>query len=277
MGPAVVVLLLSLQDAHAPAPPTPPGDALATRDYRIGADDVLRITVYGLPDLSQEITVEPDGTFDFPLIGRVEVADRTPRELEAAIARRLADGFVRDPQVRVTIQVYRSKTVSVMGELSHPGTYPLTEGRSLVEILARAGPLLTSAGAEVVLLRRPGRTEAGQVIRIDLQRLQSGAPDQNPVLQPDDTVFVPKAPTVFVSGEVRQPGAYGVIPGMTVRQAISLAGGFAKTASRDKVRIVRRGEGRSSEITAGLEDVVLAGDTLVVEKRKRIFWQGARG
>lgn len=271
MGPAVVALLLSLQDAHAPvAPPSPLADALTTRDYRIGADDVLRIAVYGLPELSQEVTVEPDATFDFPLIGRVEAGDRTPRELEDAIAARLASGFVRDPQVRVTVQVHRSKTVSVMGELTHPGTYPLTEGRTVVEVLSRAGPLLPTAGAEVVVLRRaaPGPDE---VIRIDLQRLQSGAAGQNPVLRPNDTVFVPRAPRIFVSGEVREPGQYGVLPGMTVRQAISLAGGFDKNAVRDRVRILRRDGGRTSELAAGLEEIVLAGDTLVVEKKKRIF------
>jgi polysaccharide biosynthesis/export protein len=107
MVPVVIALLLALQEAPAPAAPAP-GDALTSRDYRIGPDDVLRITVFGVPELSQELTVEPDASFSFPLIGRVEAADHTPRELEQAVATRLAGGFVRDPQVRVTVLVHRS-------------------------------------------------------------------------------------------------------------------------------------------------------------------------
>lgn len=263
MVPVVIALLLALQEAPAP----PPADALTTtRDYRVGADDVLRIAVFGLPELSQELTVDPDGSFDFPLIGRVETGDRTPRELEDAIAARLARGFVRDPQVRVTVQVHRSNTVSVMGELMRPGTYPLTEVRTVVEILSRAGPLLPSAGAEVVVMRRSA-AGAGEVTRVDLQRLQSGETGQNLVLRPHDTVFVPKAPRIFVSGEVRQPGQYGAVPGMTVRQAVSVAGGFAKGAARDRVRILRTADGRTTETSARLEEPVRAGDTLVVEKK----------
>src|SRR5262245_34387016 len=98
MVPVVIALLLSMQEAPSPAAPSTPGDTLTTRDYRIGADDVLRVTVYGLPELTQELTVEPDATFAFPLIGRVEAGDRTARELEDVIAARLAKGFVRDPQ-----------------------------------------------------------------------------------------------------------------------------------------------------------------------------------
>jgi polysaccharide export outer membrane protein len=268
MVPVVMALLLALQEA--PAPPPQAADAPATRDYRVGADDVLRISVFGLPELSQEVTVESDGTFDFPLIGRVETGDKTPRELEELIAARLARGFVRDPQVRVVVHQHRSRAVSVMGEVARPGNYALTEGRTVVEVLSRAGPLLPSAGAEVVVMRRASGG-AGEVVRIDLQRLQSGEAGQNLLLNPHDTVFVPKAPRIFVSGEVRQPGQYGAVPGMTVRQAVSVAGGFAKGAARDRVRVLRTAEGRTTEIDARLEEPVLAGDTLVVEKKKGIF------
>ena len=121
------------------------------------------------------------------------------------------------------------------------------------------------------MVTRRSEGGAGEIIRIDLQRLQSGEPGQNLALRPHDTVFVPKAPRIFVSGEVRQPGQYGALPGMTVRQAVSVAGGFAKGAARDRVRVLRTAEGRTIETTAGLEEPVLPGDTLVVEKKKAIF------
>jgi len=271
---ALLVLGLCLQDPPAAPPSAEPAGAR----HRVGAEDVLRITVYGHPDLNQDVVVEPDGTFDFPLIGRVDAGERTRRELEDDIAARLARGFVRDPQVRVVIQVHRSKTVFVMGELSRPGTYPLPDGRTVVEILSRAGPLLPTAGGEVLVLRLrdgaagPADAANAEVIRIDLEKLQSGVLAQNPLLQPDDTVLVPRASRVFVSGEVRVPGAYNAPSGgMTVRQAISLAGGFAKGAARDTARILRPIEGRMTELKAKPDDAVAPGDTVVVEKKKGIF------
>jgi polysaccharide export outer membrane protein len=271
---ALLVLGLCLQDP--PAAPPPP-EAAGAR-YRVGAEDVLRITVYGHPDLSQDVVVEPDGTFDFPLIGRIDAGERTRRELEDEIAARLARGFVRDAQVRVVIQVHRSKTVFVMGELSRPGTYPLPDGRTVVEILSRAGPLLPTAGGEVLVLRArdgasgPADAAQAEVIHIDLEKLQSGALAQNPLLQPDDTVLVPRASRVFVFGEVRSPGVYNAPSGgMTVRQAVSLAGGFAKRAARDTARILRPAEGRMTELNAKMDDAVAPGDTVVVEKKKGIF------
>jgi polysaccharide export outer membrane protein len=263
---AAAWLLLCWQDAAVPRA-EPGDDGLPSREYRLGPEDVVRMTVHGHPDLTQELVVEPDGKVDVPLVGRLPAGDRTPRELEAAIAEHLARGFVRDPQVRVVVTLYRSKTVFVMGEVTRPGTYPLPEGRTLLEILSRAGPLLPSAGEEVLVLR----PEAGEVVRVDLQDLQSGRLTQDPALRPADTVFVPKAARVFVSGEVRQPGAYTVVRGTTVRQAITLAGGFGPRAARGHVRILRRAEGGTTELRAELEDPVLAGDTLVVDKKKGLF------
>jgi polysaccharide export outer membrane protein len=268
---AAALVFLSLQDAAPPVARSGDG-VLASRQYRLGPDDVLRVTVHGHPDLGQLVVVDPDGSIDFPMIGRLPAADLTPRELEAAIGERLAQGFVSDPQVRVDIHLYRSSTVFVMGELTHPGTYPLLQGRTLVEALSRAGPLLPSAGAEVLVLRPSAEPEAqGEVIRVDLQDLQSGLLTRNPVLRASDTVFVPKASQVYVSGEVREPGAYNVARGTTVRQAIALAGGFAGRAVRGQVRILRRVEGRTTELQAALEDPVNAGDTLVVDKKKGLF------
>lgn len=285
---AAVWLLVSLQ---GPVPPgAEPGGDIAGREYRVGPEDVLTVTVHGHPDLTQELIVEPDGEIDVPLIGRLPAGDRTPRELEAAIGERLAQGFVSDPQVRVVITLYRSKTVIVMGEVARPGTYPLPEGRTLLDVLSRAGPLLPSAGEEVFVLRpRPGAGGAAgpasasadpdgptgaagqEAIRVDLHELQAGLLTHNPVLQPRDTVFVPRAAKVFVSGEVRQPGAYTVLRGTTVRQAITLAGGFAERAARGQVRILRTVDGRTTELRAAPEDPVSAGDTLIVEKKKGIF------
>ena len=115
---------------------------------------------------------------------------------------------------------------------------------------------------------QPGQTHA-KVIRITVRDLQAGVLSENLKLQPGDTVFVPQAPKVFVTGEVRNPGAYGHFPGMTARQLISVAGGLTQYGSDGRLRVVRQVKGRSKEEKIDLDDPVRPGDTLVV--RRKLF------
>jgi polysaccharide export outer membrane protein len=276
-----VALSLLLPQAPAAEPPAPSGRAASVQGYEIGAEDILRITVYGHTDLLQTVVVQSDGTFIFPLVGRIKGEGLTPKELEQKLAILLGEGFIRNPQVTVVVQEYRSKTVFVVGEVARPGSYPLSESRTVVEILSRAGPLLPSAGGEVVVVR-PAAAVSGpvlpdsaggagngqaEVIRINVRDIQSGDLAQNVVLRPHDTVFVPQAPKVYVSGEVRLPGAYAMAPGTTVRQAISLAGGFNEEASTSRIEVVRLVGGRSRKVKVKLDDAVEPGDTVVVKQK----------
>ena len=280
--------------AQAPPPPTQAPAAAATAlagpaDYQIGPSDILGVTVYGHPDLTQTILVQPDGTFTFPLVGRVKGSEMTPAELEKKLVILLSRGFIRNPQVTVVVQEYRSKTVYVVGEVARPGPYPLSGKTSLVEVLAKAGPT-PNAGAEVVVVRpQQGVAVAGpvlptevaegeeappdkpraEVIRIAVGDIQAGELEKNLLLQPNDTVFVPQAPKVFVSGEVKSPGAYGWFPGMTTRQLISLAGGLTPDGSDGRLKVVRQVGGKSEEDKIKLDDPVKPGDTIVV--RRRLF------
>ena len=268
-----------------PVPSAPPSSAAnaaaqATfdapgEDYRVGPEDILRITVYGHEDLTQAIVVQADGTFAFPLIGRVTATGATPKELQNRIAAALAKGFVRNPQVTVVVQEYRSQNVFVVGEVTRPGTYPLQGRTTVVEILAKAGPT-QQAGHEVVVVRPrihvegpllPTETDESQaeVIRINIRDIRMGKLDQNLLLRARDTVFVSEAAKVFVSGEVRNGGAYTYTPGLTVRHAISMAGGFTPEASSGRIRVVRAGS--SKEIKIRLDDPAEPGDTIVVKSK----------
>jgi polysaccharide export outer membrane protein len=283
MAAMSAVLLLAAALQATPPPPALPPEADtsaaegASRDYRIGPEDVLRIMVYGHPDLTQTVALQADGSFVFPLVGRVEASDLAAPDLERKLADLLARGFIRDPQVAVVVQEYRSKVVFVVGEVARPGTYPLVGTRRLVEVLAKAGPMTVNAGTEAVVVRarnpeaRPLlSTEVGgavpggaaEVIRADLRAIQGGDLGQNVELLPRDTVFVPPAPKVFVSGHVPSPGGYPFSPGTTVRQAVSLAGGSARSSRR--VRVLRERGGRAQPVQVGLDDLVQAGDTIIV-------------
>jgi polysaccharide export outer membrane protein len=291
MSRAPLALALALLvPAAAPATQAPAAVAQpAPVDYQIGPQDILRITVYGHEDLTQSVLVQPDGTFTYPLVGRVKGSDMTPGELEKKIAILLARGFIRNPQVTVVVQEYRSKTVYVVGEVARPGPYPLAGRTTLVEVLAKAGPT-TAAGAEVVVVRpHKGAAVTGpvlptevaegeeaaedkpraEVFRVAVSAIQEGDLEKNLELQPNDTVFVPQAPKVFVTGEVRSPGAYGWFPSMTTRQLISLAGGLTPDGSDGRLKVVRQVEGKSQEDKIKLDDPIKPGDTLVV--RRRLF------
>ena len=108
-----------------------------------------------------------------------------------------------------------------------------------------------------------------EVIRIAVGDIQAGELEKNLLLQPNDTVFVPQAPKVFVSGEVKSPGAYGWFPGMTARQLISMAGGLTPDGSDGRLKVVRQVGGASEEDKIKLDDPVKPGDTIVV--RRRLF------
>lgn len=270
----------------APAPTV--GSGSAGQGYRIGSGDILRIAVFGHDDLSQTVVVQPDGTVVFPLIGSVPVAEATPREVEARIAARLSKGLIRDAQVSVLVQEYRSKVVYVVGEVMRPGTYPLAGDVRLVEVLARAGPLSPNAGTEVVVVRpqgpidrpvlptevTPAANGAGaaagaqaKVLKVDVAQIQGGNLGQNIALRANDTVFVPQAARIFVTGEVRNPGAFPFSSGITARQAVSLAGGFTEDASQGKAQVVRTVDGRPKPVKIQLDDALRPGDTVLIKAK----------
>jgi polysaccharide export outer membrane protein len=244
-------------------------------DYVIGPQDVLAITLYGQADLSGRYTVEADGTFSFPLVGRVDAAGRTMREFEVQLREKLADGFFRNPQVAIAVEQYRSQRVFVVGEVREPGSYALTGDMTLIEVLARAGSLGGGAAGEVVVVRaqgarspqQPPQTEANEVIRVSLKALESGDLSKNVALRDGDTIFVPRAESVYVFGQVKNPGLYPMQPEMTVLQVLALAGGVTTTAAVNRARIVRFVDGEKKELRIRLNDVVQPGDTVVIPAR----------
>jgi polysaccharide export outer membrane protein len=171
-----------------------------------------------------------------------------------------------------------------MGEVRQPGSLQFTGSMTLIEALVRAGSTTERAGADVVVVRSASGTAAaaapagaaparaadppkGDTVRINLQSLMAGALSQNVTLRAGDTIFVPRAETVFVSGHVRNPGEYAIRAGMTVRQAIALAGGVTDRGSTRRIQVIRVVSGKEATIGADLQKMVQAGDTIVVQER----------
>ena len=251
----------------------------AVTDYVVGPQDVLTITSYDQADLSGKFAVEADGTFTYPLIGRLKAGGLSLRALETQLKKRLKEeGFFNDPQVTVAVETYKSQKLFIVGEVRAPGSYALSGDMSLVEALARAGSTLPTASGEVVIVHSAGGRASGPVlptsdnrdtvVRVDFKALQNGALAENAILRDGDTIFVPRAESVYVFGQVKNPGAYAMQQRNTsVLQALSLAGGLTELGSTGRIKIVRIVKGEKQELSVKLGDMVQPGDTIIVRER----------
>lgn len=243
--------------AHA-APP---------KGYVMGSGDSVKITVYQNPDMVTETRISEVGSVTFPLVGPVEIGGLTPAQAEIRIAALLkSGGFVPRAQVTVLVTQFRSRQVSVLGQVNHPGRFAIEETSiRLTDVLALAGGI-GPAGAESVTVIRAGDNE--QRIEIDLLGLfDAPAQLKNIEIGNGDTVFVPRIPVFYIYGEVQKPGAYRLERRMTVMQAISLASGLTPRGSEKGLRITRRStSGSSKSASAGMEDVIVQDDVIYVRE-----------
>jgi polysaccharide export outer membrane protein len=269
---ASIVAALAIAAAFASAPA-----AQSAADYVIGPPDVLTIQVFDQPDLGGKYTVETDGSFSFPLIGRIKAGGMTLRGFETELKRQLADGYFKNPQVSVSVEQYRSQRVFVMGEVRQPGPVALTGGMTLIEALARAGSTLSTSSGEVSIVRarqgtpdgplKPDQEDGSEIFRATIRDLESGTLSQNLQLRDGDTIFVPRAESVYVFGHVKNPGAYGVQKNTTVLQALSLAGGLTENAAMNRIQIIRIENGQKRELKVKVTDKVRPEDTIIVPQR----------
>ena len=248
----------------------------AQTNYVLGPQDVVNITVLGEQDLSRKYTIEQDGTFTFPLIGRVTARGLTLRALEEELKKRLVTGeYLKSPQITVAVDAYQSQRIMIWGEVNQPNEYQLTGDMTLLSALAKAGSVTANAGRQAVVVRAPrkgvgpnGEPGEQEIIRIDLTDLQAGNMALNIPLRDGDTINVPKAQSAFVFGHVKNPGGYPVDEGMTVLQVLSLAGGLTDRGSDRRINIRRVVDGKEKEIKGvKLTSVVQPGDTIVVGQR----------
>ena len=270
----VLLFVLACAAAGRLAAQTP-----AVNDYVIGPQDVLTITSYDQADLTGKFTVEADGTFSFPMIGRFRAGGSTLRQVETQLKKQLKDeGFFNNPQITVSVDTYRSQKIFIVGEVRTPGSYVLSGDMNLIEALARAGSTLPTASGQALIVHPagggasapvlPADESPDNVVRVDLRALESGVAAENAALRDGDTVFVPRAESVYVFGQVKNPGAYSLQQkNTTVLQALSLAGGVTDRGSTGRIKIARIVSGSKQEFKVKLADIVQAGDTIIVQER----------
>jgi polysaccharide export outer membrane protein len=228
----------------------------------------VRVSVYQQPDMATETRVSELGTITVPLLGPVPVAGVTARRVEDRITLLLKSrGFVRDPQVIVTVVQFNSRQVSVLGLVSRPGRYSLGEGTyRLTDVLALAGGALPDGADTVTLVSSiSGKT---QKFEIDLPSLfKVGDFTNNPVVMAGDSIYVARAPLFYIYGEVNRPGVFRLDKGMTVMQALSVGGGLTLRGTEKNVQIRRRNASGGYEILKGaLNERVQPDDVIFVRE-----------
>lgn len=244
-------------------------DATLSGTARLGVGDLIEVNVFNVPELTTKARVSNSGDVYLPLIDYVHVDGLTQEEAQVVIEKRLDEGgFVRNPHVTIFVDDAASQGVSIIGEVQKPGIYQDTADHKLYEVLAQAGGLSPSAARKVSVLRK-GQKDA---IHVTLPRNLADDPSANIEIQPGDTITIPRAPIIYVVGDVGRPSGFLVDNGsLTVLQALALAGGTNKTAKLGGARIIHKGPNGMTEtrvqvkkmLEAKAPDVTLQADDIL--------------
>lgn len=244
----------------------PPAYATGT-DYQIGPGDVLRITVYDHADLSSVARVDTAGNVLFPLVGQITIGGLTTAAASRLIADKLDGEYIINPQVSIFVEEFRSKKVVIMGEVVRPGLYEMSGPTTLLELISKAGGLSRSAGQSATIRRvtTPEGNATKDIVVNVADLLASGLDAVDVPLLDGDTITVAKAGVVYVTGHVSRPAAYPIESGTTVIKAITMAGGFTALAAQNKVKIIRKIDGKEHVLEkVSLYEVLQEDDVMVV-------------
>ncbi len=236
------------------------------QEYKVGEGDILEINVYENKDLSTAVRVSSTGTIRVPLLGEITVNDLTVSQVAARIERFYSNGYLVDPQVDVFISEHRSKKAIILGQIKNPGQYELRGKVSFLEFISKAGGLTPEAGSIATIKHSPGKGNKNELITINLEELiKKGDTHLNIPIQDNDSIYISKAETYYVSGEVNKPDSYKYEPELTVIKAVTMAGGFSKIAAKNKVKIIRTINGRETIFThIKMDEPILPDDIIVV-------------
>jgi polysaccharide export outer membrane protein len=248
--------------ASAPSNTSSPSDsnAVAAQNssrLRLSTGDLIEVSVYNVPELSTKARVGNSGDIYLPLIDYVHVGDLSVEEAQGLIQKRLEDGgFVRNAHVTIFLDESSSQGVTILGEVNKPGIYPAVGDRKLYDLISAAGGFTASAGRKVSVIRQHSQAEP---ITINLPRNLADDLQNNVEILPGDTITVPRAPIIYVVGDVGRPTGLLVDNGsLTVLQALALAGGTNHTAKIGGTRIIRKGPSGMTETKVPLKKMLEA-------------------
>lgn len=237
-----------------------------SQEYTIGEGDILDIKVYENDDLSTTVRVSANSTIRVSLIGEISIKDLTVSQISSKIEALYEDGYLINPQVDVFIKEHRSKKAVILGQIKNPGQYELRGRVTILEFISTAGGLTGDAGGTATIKRLTATGESKDQIVLDLEKLiKKGDVSLNIPVQDNDSIYISKAKTYYVSGEVTKPNQYVYEQELTVIKAITMAGGFSKIAAKDKVQIIRLINGEKKILEkVNMDEPILPDDVIVV-------------
>lgn len=193
----VLLLVTACQACGDPPPSNYPTQSYYVEDTRLGPADQLDIVVYlgggsqKLDDVSKIYDVSADGSISFPMIGTVVVAQHSPSEVEAEIRARLADGYIVNPNVTVQVKEYKSKKISIFGEVRKPGTLNWRSAMTINEAVSEAAGFTAMARPNAVVVTRRGVENQVEKFTVPVERIaNSKAPPF--FMRPGDSIYVPR-------------------------------------------------------------------------------------
>jgi polysaccharide biosynthesis/export protein len=227
-------------------------------EYLLGPGDLLEIKVFESDRLNTTARVSSRGDVSLPLLGEVNLKGKTAAEAERLIENRYGETHIRDPHVSIFVKEHFSQRVTVVGQVTYPGTYDYPSRLRLLDAIALAGGLKGKAGSEVHV-RRIGGTQGAdtqQTFVVNLDKLvNEGRTDLNITINGGDVVFIPEAGSFYVDGAVRRPGEYLIRGDMTLQEALLSAGGLAGYAKpQNSILMRKREDGRREEIKINLQE-----------------------
>ncbi len=223
---------------------------------KLGPADLIEVNVYNVPELTSKVRVSNSGDVYLPLIDYVHVDGLTQEEAQTLIEKRLSDGgFVRSPHVTIFVDEAASQGVTILGEVLKAGIYPDVADHKLYEVLSEAGGFTPTASRKIAVIRR----NVAEPIRIDLPRNLADDLSGNIDILPGDTITVPRAPIIYVVGDVGRPSGLLVDNGtLTVLQALALAGGTNHTAKLGGAKILRKTSAGMTETPVHIKQMLEA-------------------
>lgn len=244
--------------------------------YPLGAGDKLQVTVFNVEGMNQTVVVDPSGAITFPVLDKIPVGGLTVPELQKRLEDLLGQ-FVKGPQVGIQLLEYGSRYVNVLGEVGSPGRVPLKGALRVLDAVSQAGGY-TSKSGDVEITRRDASGQLRTRIFTREELLGAGSETCNVYVLDQDVINVQAIKSVYVSGEVKNPGSFPYNRDLTLLRAVTLAGGFTQWAKKDKVDILRdTPQGAPKVITVDVTEVekgkredvpLLPNDHVVVKERK---------
>ena len=237
-------------------------------DFLLRVGDSIRIAVYRNPDLNLDTRINEDSTITYPLLGAIKVSGLSIPQAEALIAKGLKDGgYIQEPQVNISISTVRGNLVSVLGQVTRPGLFPLDPANlRLTEVLALAGGVAGGGGENVILMGSRDGKPFRKVINLVSIYLDNKTSDDM-VIMGRDEIYVPLAPVYYIYGEVQRAGINMLLRDMTVIQGLAQGGGLTARGTARNILISRKQpDGKVKKFHPEMDEPIQQNDVIYVHE-----------